>query len=188
VHAGSIATPASITPYDGQRVSEVVGAAWSEFDFDVGTWTIPRERMKRKDESRGPHQIPIPPGLLSQLQAWREADGNGSALVCAAPRDSTRSVTPEGVEKFYRDVLGLQGKHSPHSWRSALSTIARDAGKDGDVIEAQLDHVVGNKVASAYDRAKRFELRRALMRWYEGQLIAARDSAKVLPLPSRAAK
>jgi integrase len=168
--------------FTGQRVSEVVGAAWSEFDLDAGTWTIPRTRMKRKDEARGPHEIPIPPVLLGQLNEWRSADSPDSTLVCAAPRDSTRPVTPEGVEKFYRNALGLQGKHSPHSWRSAFSTIARDDGQDGDVIEAQLDHVVGNKVASAYDRAKRFELRRKLMRWYEGQLISARDGAAVIDL------
>ncbi|MGI8894891.1 MAG: tyrosine-type recombinase/integrase, partial [Casimicrobiaceae bacterium] len=71
---------------------------------------------------------------------------------------------------------------SPHSWRSAFSTIAREAGKDGDSIEAQLDHVVGNKVAAAYDRAQRLALRRELMRWYELQLIAARDGASVLPM------
>jgi len=172
--------------FTGQRVSEVVGATWSEFDLEAGTWTIPRERMKRKDEARGPHQVPIPPVLLAQLKEWQTADGAGAKLVCAAPRNAERSVTPEGVEKFYRDALGLQGKHSPHSWRSAFSTIARDAGKDGDVVEAQLDHVVGNKVASAYDRATRFELRRKLMRWYEGQLIAARDGADIVQLKGRA--
>jgi integrase len=46
--------------FTGQRVSEVVGAGWSEIDLDAGTWTIPRDRMKRKDEERGPHQIPLP--------------------------------------------------------------------------------------------------------------------------------
>jgi len=168
--------------FTAQRVSEVVGAAWSEFDLDGGTWKIPRERMKRKDKERGPHLIPIPSALLAQLREWRTVDGPDAELVCAAPRNPKRPVTPEGVEKFYRNALGLQGKHSPHSWRSAFSTIARDAGKEGDVIEAQLDHVVGNKVASAYDRAKRFELRRSLMRRYETQLIAARDGAEVLEL------
>jgi integrase len=142
--------------------------------------------MKRKDEERGPHQIPIPPGLLAQLREWQTADGRDAKLVCAAPRNAERPVTPEGVEKFYRDALGLQGKHSPHSWRSAFSTIARDAGQDGDVIEAQLDHVVGNKVSSASDRAKRFDLRRKLMRWYEEQLIAARDGAAVVELKRKA--
>ncbi len=175
-----------IITFTAQRVSEVVGAAWSEFHLEAGVWKIPRERMKRKDEARAPHEIPIPPTLLAQLQEWRTVDGPDALLVCAAPRDASRHVTPEGVEKFYRDALGLQGKHSPHSWRSAFSTVAREAGKDGDVIEAQLDHVVGNKVASAYDRAKRFDLRRSLMRWYEGQLIAARDGAEVVELKHKA--
>ena len=100
-------------------------------------------------------------------------------MVCPAPRDATRAITPEGVEKYYRDALKLQGKHSPHSWRSAFSTVAREAGKESDVVEAQLDHVVGTKVASAYDRSKRLQLRRELMRWYERQSIAVdgRNSA-----------
>jgi integrase len=86
------------------------------------------------------------------------------------------------VEKFYRRGLGLTGKHSPHSWRSVFSTWCREAGKDGDVIEAQLDHVVGNRVQASYDRAKRLDLRRDLLTWYEAQLLAARDGAEVIPL------
>lgn len=168
--------------FTAQRVSEVVGATWAEFDLNAGTWSIPRGRMKRKDVERGPHVVPLPTTLLATLREWHIADGDARKMVCPTPRDAERSVTPEGVEKFYRDVLNLTGKHSPHSWRSAFSTIAREAGKDGDVIEAQLDHVVGNKVAAAYDRAKRLELRRELMRWYEEQLIVARDGAQLISL------
>ena len=162
-----------------QRVGEVVPAEWSEFDLDKGNWSIPRARMKRKDAQRGPHVVPLPPALVKELRAWREADGDGSLYVCPAPRDPDKHITPEAVERHYRIVLKLERIHSPHSWRSAFSTISRDAGKDADVIEAQLDHVVGNKVASAYDRAHRLELRRELMAWYEDKLIAARDGATV---------
>jgi len=168
--------------FTAMRVSEVVAAAWSEFDIETASWSIPRARMKRKDAARGPHVVPIPPALLAQLQEWRRADGPESLFVCVAPRDSKKFITAEGVEKFYRDGLQLGGKHSPHSWRSAFSTICRDAGKDPDAIEAQLDHVVGNKVASAYDRANRIELRRQLMTWYEEKLIAARDGAAVIEM------
>lgn len=167
------------------RVSEVVGAEWGEFDFDSAVWAVPRERMKRKDRERGPHLVPIPPGLLVSLREWRAADGEAAHYVCPAPRDSARPVTAEAVEKFYRRALDLGGRHSPHSWRSAFSTICRDAGKDADSVEAQLDHVVGNKVASAYDRATRLELRRELVHWYEATLIAARDGAKVVALKGR---
>jgi integrase len=181
------------------RVSEVVGARWAEFALDgvdvpigdghrmrrdpaAGNWSVPRERMKRKDAERGPHVVPLPPALLAMLREWREADGPGAVYACPAPRDARKPVTPEGVEKFYRRALGLGGRHSPHSWRSSFSTIAREAGKDADAVEAQLDHIVGNKVASAYDRARRLELRRELMRWYEGALLAARDGAAVLAI------
>jgi integrase len=169
--------------YTAQRVSEVIGATWDEFDLDAGLWSIPRERMKaHKNPERGAHDIPLPPALLADLRAWRAADGPDAIYVCPAPRDESRSIVPEACEKFYRRTLDLAGKHSPHSWRSAFSTICRDHGKDGDVVEAQLDHVVGSKVQQAYDRAKRLELRRELLAWYESQLIAARDGAKVVKL------
>jgi integrase len=164
------------------RVSEVVGAKWDEFaldgvevaveennqqrrihDPDAGNWSVPRERMKNKSPERGPHDVPLPPALLAALREWRRADGPGAAYVCPAPRNPTTCVTPEGVEKFYRNVLGLGGKHSPHSWRAAFSTVARDAGKSGDLVEAQCDRIVGTRTQSAYDRAKRLELRRVLM-------------------------
>ena len=172
-----------------QRPREAAGARWREFDLDAGNWSIPRERMKqRKAIARGPHVVPLPPALLAQLREWRKADPADATHVCPAPRDAQKAVTIEAIEKHYRDVLKLGGKHSPHSWRSAFSTVCREAGKDGDVVEAQLDHVVGSKVASAYDRAKRLDLRRELMRWYEATLLAARDGAPVLPIRKASAK
>ncbi len=189
--------------FTAMRVSEVVGARWDEFELDgvkieedhkkrfvpeAGNWSIPRERMKRKDPERGPHIVPLAPALLNLLREWRKADGEAALYLCPAPRDPADHITPEGIEKLYRRGLDLAGKHSPHSWRSAFSTICREDGKSGEVIESQLDHVVGNKTESAYDRAARLELRRKLMRWYEEKLIAARDGADVLPLHSKAAK
>jgi integrase len=180
------------------RIGEICGAQWQEFDLDgveipigdgqavrhdthAGNWTVPRARMKQhRDKARGPHVVPLPPVLLSQLRKWREADGEGAVWVCVAQPGSDKPITPETVDKHYRNKLGLGGKHSPHSWRSAFSTICREAGKDGDVIEAQLDHKVGqDRVASIYDRAKRLELRRQLVTWYERTLIAARDGAQI---------
>ena len=159
-----------------QRVGEIVGATWAEVDLDTGLWSIPRERMKRKDPTRGPHLVPIPPKLLAAMRAWRREDGKDARYVCPGARSSVAGhISRESVEKLYRDTLGLAGKHSPHSWRSTFSTLARDAGKNADVVEAQLDHIVGTRVASAYDRAKRLKLRRLLMNWYESRLTELRD-------------
>jgi integrase len=195
----------TLAAFTALRISEVVGAKWEEFELDgvdvpiaegeqqryafdreAGNWNVPRSRMKNKDADRGPHVVPLPPVLLATLREWRKEDGLGADYVCPAPRDPRKPLTVEAVEKHYREKLALAGKHSPHSWRAAFSTICRDAGKDGDTIEAQCDRITGNRTQSAYDRAKRLELRRALMRWYEAQLIAARDGATVLPLKRRA--
>ena len=157
------------------RVGEVVAAKWDEIDLQAGLWSIPRERMKRKDPERGPHQVPIPPRLRAAMRTWRREGGNNAVYVCPSPNSAAHHITRESVEQFYRITLGLVGKHSPHSWRSTFSTLARDAGKDSEAVEAQLDHVIGSKIQAAYDRARRLELRRTLMTWYESRLIELRD-------------
>jgi integrase len=168
-----------LAAFTAQRVGEIVGAKWDEMDLNAGLWTIPRERMKRKDEERGPHQVPLPPVLLSLVKQWRHDDGPEATYVCPAPRGDG-AITREAVEKFYRRCLSLARKHSPHSWRTVLSTWANDAGEDADAVEAQLDHATGDKTKSAYDRAKRLARRADLMAWHEQALIAARDGAEIL--------
>lgn len=169
--------------FTAQRISEVVGARWDEFDLDGGQWSIPRDRMKRKDWERGPHVVPLPPRLRESLRQWKEEDGSDGEYVC--PSRTGEPITREAVEKFYRRGLGLSGRHSPHSWRTVLSTWANDAGNEWDVVEAQLDHEVGSKVKVAYDRGKRLERRAELMAWYESVVYAARDGADVITLPAR---
>lgn len=169
-----------VAAFTAQRIGEIVPAAWAEFDLEAGTWTVPRARMKRKDPERGDHVVPLPPQLLAQLREWRRTDQGGEYAFPAPGGEG--HVTREAVEKFYRRALALAGRHSPHSWRTVLSTWARDAGKDGDAIEAQLDHSTGSRVQAAYDRAHRLDRRRELMAWHEAALLAARDGADVIPL------
>lgn len=171
--------------FTAQRIGEIVGATWDEVDLDKGLWSIPRVRMKRKDAERGAHEVPIPPTLLAEMKEWHRVDGDGRQYVCPSSIGEG-AITREAVEKFYRRGLKLTGKHSPHSWRTVLSTWANDAGEDADAVEAQLDHATGSKVKSAYDRAKRLDRRADLMKWHEQALIAARDGAKVVDLKRKA--
>jgi integrase len=170
-----------------QRISEVVGAPWAEFDLEAGTWAIPRKRMKRKDAERGPHHfVPLPPELLRQMCEWRRIDGSRDGWVCPSPA-TEEHVTREAVEKFYNRTMTLAGIHSPHSWRTVFATWSGDAGKDPAAIDVQQDHAVGNEVQQAYDRAERLNIRRELMTWHEGKLLAARDGAQVITLADRRA-
>jgi integrase len=167
--------------FTAQRMGEICNAEWTEFDLEHGVWTIPRARMKVKKEERGPHSVPLSPQLLRTIKEWRRIEGDHAVYICPALRGDG-AITREGVERFYRKGLKLEGKHSPHSWRAVLSTWANDAGEESDVVEAQLDHLTGSKIKVAYDRGKRLDRRADLMAWHEEALIAARDGAKVLPL------
>lgn len=174
-----------LAAFTAQRIGEIVGGWWTEVDFQAGVWAIPRDRMKRKDAGRGPQRVPLPPGLLKQMREWHRVDG-GTGWICPGPTGGNH-ITREAVEKFYNRTLKLAGIHSPHSWRSVFSTWGRQAGKDSDAVESQLDHAVGNEVQQAYDRADRLDIRREIVDWHEGKLIAARDGAQVVSITQRRA-
>ena len=83
--------------------------------------------------------------------SWPEFDLDAPLVTWTIPR-----AKREGLEKFYSETLGLAGRHSPHSWRSAFSSILRDRGHERDVVELALDHVKDpNAVLRAYDRGQR---------------------------------
>jgi hypothetical protein len=71
---------------------------------------------------------------------------------------------------------------SPHGWRSALSTLAKDAGWSRDVVELTLDHVHDSAVVRAYDRGERRVERIRLAVWWDAQLNP--PNMDVIPISS----
>ena len=76
-----------------------------------------------------------------------------------------KHIGRESIEKVYCVTLALDGKHSPHGWCSAFSTLARDNGTARDMVELALDHAHDNEIARAYDRGERFDERQKLFNW-----------------------
>lgn len=169
------------------RIGNVVMAEWPEFhlDAEVPRWVIPCAKMKAQNRHHD-HKIILGPTLAEELRQWRkEVRGRGYVFPSPAGADH---ITRESLEKVYRVTLGLAGKHSPHGWRSSLSTLARDEGDfDRDVVELALDHVHDNDVVRAYDRGERLEQRIQLMNWWDEQLARAQRGADVVALPSKRA-
>ena len=96
-------------------------------------------------------------------------------------------ISRESLEKAYRVTLNMSGKHAPHGWRSAFSTLARDNGFEQDVVELALDHAHGNEVVRAYDRGERFTQRVGLYKWWGEKLTHAQNGAEVIELAKKAA-
>jgi integrase len=171
--------------FTAARIGNVVNAEWREFHLDdeEPVWVIPREKMKVTTRDID-HRVPLCPEITAELKQWREVFG-GRGYVFPSPTGG-KFIGRESIEKVYRVTLGLEGKHSPHGWRSALSTLARDQGFPRDVVELALDHAHDNEVARAYDRGERFTQRVVLFNWWGQQLAAAQRGAKVIPMPGKA--
>jgi integrase len=167
------------------RISNVVQAEWPELrlDAEVPMWIIPRKKMKAQDRDHD-HKIILGATITAELLAWRSLIG-GKGYVFPSPAGGKlgdKHITRESLEKAYRVTLKLDGKHTPHGWRSAFSTLARDNSFERDVVEITLDHVHDNDVVRAYDRGERLKQRTQLMNWWDEQLMKAQRGADVLPM------
>jgi integrase len=137
------------------RAGEVLGAKWSEVDWDRKVWTVPPERMKAATG----HSVPLSDDAVELLSVLAEtrlneyifpgqsADGRlcNSSLLAALRRMGVQSVTVHGFRSAFRDFAGDE------------THFARD------VAEAALAHRVGDATERAYRRGSALEKRRQLM-------------------------
>ena len=167
--------------FTAARIGNVVDAEWREFHLDdeQPVWIIPRAKMKVATRDVD-HRVPLCPEIAAELREWKEVFG-ARGHVFPSPAGG-KHVGRESIEKVYRETLALGGRHSPHGWRSAFSTLARDNGFARDVVELALDHAHDNEVARAYDRGERFAQRVQLFNWWGEKLAAAQRGAKIIPL------
>lgn len=167
--------------FTAARIGNVVNAEWREFHLDdeQPVWIIPRAKMKVATRDID-HRVPLCPEIAAEMHQWQRVFG-GRGFVFPSPAGG-KHIGRESIEKVYRITLGLEGKHSPHGWRSAFSTLARDQGFARDAVELALDHAHDNEVARACDRGERFTQRVELFNWWGEQLAAAQRGAKIIPL------
>lgn len=164
------------------RISNIVEAEWSEFDLDSEPplWTIPRAKLKKKDKRFPDHRVPLAPVIAAELREWRKVAPK-SHFVFASPGDPTKCIGREALEKAYRVTLCLADIHSPHGWRSSLTSQAADYRFDKMVVQTSTDHTHDTEVAMAYDRGERFDQRTELFHWWAEQLVASQAGIKVAP-------
>ncbi|MGQ0654426.1 MAG: tyrosine-type recombinase/integrase [Betaproteobacteria bacterium] len=167
--------------FTAARISNVVMAEWREFDLDadVPVWIIPRKKMKAQDRAHD-HKVILGPVIAAEPREWRSVIG-GKGYVFPSPAKD-KHITRESLEKVYRVTLELEDKHTPHGWRAAFSTLARDNGFDRDVVELALDHLHDNEVVRAYDRGERLQQRVKLKAWWGDQLAQAERGADVVAI------
>lgn len=153
-----------LSPYLVLRPSELREGRWSEIDFDKALWTIPAERMKKHRE----HTVPLSEPAFALLRELHKLTGS-DGLMFPSPTKRGQALSPN-VLNIALKHLGYAKRHSPHGFRSSFSTMANRAGKNSDVIEAQLAHMDADRTRAAYLRADWLDERRELMQWWANHI------------------
>lgn len=162
------------------RTSEMLGAAWTEFDFDNARWDVPKERMKM----RKPHIVPLARQTLELLNLLKRLSGDSKFVFPGlGPKNATMS---DGTILMALKRMGYEGEMTGHGFRGVASTILHESGFPEAHIGVQLAHLKKNKVSAAYDHAQYLEPRTRMMQVWADFLEETLRTEKVfLPRPSR---
>jgi integrase len=134
------------------RIGEVLGATWTEVDFQSRTWTVPAARMKTRKE----HRIPLTASALEILGRQRRRNDTDCIFVGDRGKPMPNSVIRQFLKPLRADI-------TVHGFRSTFRDWAADHRKDRDLAELSLSHSVGDAVEQSYRRTEMLELRRKLM-------------------------
>jgi integrase len=127
------------------RISETLGAKWSEIDFGAKVWTVPPERTKAHRE----HKVPLTPRML---QILAELPRNG---------DRVFPITSSAVRLLMKS---LRPDATTHGMRASFKTWATErTNYPTEAIELCLAHAVGTAVERAYQRGDLLDRRRKLI-------------------------
>ena len=163
----------NLTAHVVLRTSEIRRAQWSEIDYEARLWKVPAERMKMGIE----HWIPLSDQVVKLLKQLEEFRINEYLFVPGKQRKPMSDGTM--LQAIYD--LGYKGKATIHGLRATFSTIANDAGWEGDYIESALAHKIGG-VRGAYNHSVYLNQRSELMQWYSDSLDCLCIGADVIPI------
>jgi integrase len=97
------------------RTSELIGARWSEFNFEACRWDIPAQRMKM----RTAHIVPLSKQAIEILDTLQTLSGRGSFSLESRAKETMSNMT------ILRALsAGLQG---PHDWPGFLGWLHHPA-------------------------------------------------------------
>ena len=146
------------------RKSELTEATWDEVNFGQALWTIPKERMKR----RNPHNVYLSKQALEIFIALKTFAGGSQYLLPSRydPDIPMSSATLNQVLTLTYRLAQKEGKDlpkfGPHDLRRTGSTLLHEAGYNTDWIEKCLAHEQKG-VRAVYNKAEYREQRAGML-------------------------
>lgn len=146
------------------RKSELTNVTWSEVNFSQALWTIPKERMKR----RNPHLVFLSRQALDIFIALKTFSG-GSDYILLSRYDTDQPMSSATLNQVLTLTYRLAqkegkplAKFGPHDLRRTASTLLHEAGYNTDWIEKCLAHEQKG-VRAVYNKAEYREQRIAML-------------------------
>ena len=136
------------------RTNEVLGARWSEIDFNNAAWTVPAARMKSGRE----HKVPLSDRAVAILHSLPREDNNTFVFIGSRERRGLSSMM------LWHALTRLRTGLTVHGFRATFRTWAAErTAYPREVAEQALAHAVGSAVERVYAGTSLFDHRRRLM-------------------------
>ncbi|MGH8320473.1 MAG: tyrosine-type recombinase/integrase [Gammaproteobacteria bacterium] len=162
------------------RPSELRCARWSEFDLGTGIWTVPSERMKKREQ----HTVPLSAQAIALLKELLTLTGGREHLFPNRHKPAIPMAIMSARCTLMR--LGWGDRLSPHGFRATASTALNEQGWRPDVIERQLAHRERNATRAAYNRAQYLPERQQMMQAW-ANVLDSLTGGNVVPIIRRQA-
>ena len=159
-----------LTPHVFVRPGELRRAEWSEFNLDVGIWTIPSDKMKM----RQPHLVPLSVQSLEILDRAR-ALSSGQKYVFSSLHTGLRPMSENTINSALRRIGYSGNEMTAHGFRAMASTLLNESGLwSSDAIEKALAHDSSSSVRGTYHRGTHWEERVKMAQWWSDYLDSLR--------------
>lgn len=157
----------------GARSQEIRLSQLSEWDLDVGTWTVPGTHSKTKTKIIRP----IPDSVKPQIQElMSHAMANQSIYLLGELK------RPEAVSQAGRQIWKRLGHKEPWTWhdlRRSLATLLNEAGVAPHVVELILGHTLPG-VMSHYVHTNRLPEQKAALELWQNILVGQEQKSNIV--------
>jgi integrase len=141
------------------RPGELRKAEWTEIDLKRAKWNIPAEKMKMRE----PHLVPLARQAVEVFDAIQPLTGRGK-YVFPCRRSENQPMSNMAINAALRRMGYSKEEITGHGFRAMARTLLQEVLRfSPDAIEAQLAHVVPDRLGRAYNRTTHLEERTRMM-------------------------
>jgi integrase len=170
------------------RASNLVNLRWSYIDFERRTLTIPRNKMKVKDENLDDFKLYLTDEVLKILKE-QDSISKNAKYVFTTHTYSDKPIHQESPNRALR-LMGFDDakenrKITLHGFRGTFRSLADTFQMEHNAIfevkEAVLDHHGASKIVKAYNhRSDYFEQTKLLLGWWSRFIKKYERSPKIV--------